>query len=144
MSQLAESWQQWRMTKSELFAVCKTGFAQSMEVPLPSDDFERFNLAQGDFVEWKSVPVPVGKAVIFKAHGKCSMPLHAHESSEVLHVLSGKLAIVVEAETTILDAGETHVTKAGLAHSAYYIEPGETLCHWPALEADRMTVDVLA
>ena len=132
------------MTKSALFAVCKQGFSESLEIPLPGPDYERFTLAQGDFVEWKSVPVPVGKAVIFNAHGACSMPLHAHESSEILHVLSGKLAIVVEAETTILGPGESHLTKPGVAHSAYYVEPGRTLCHWPALDSDRMTVDVLA
>ena len=144
MSQLAESWQEWRMAKSELFKVCKTGFAESMEIPLPGPEFERFELATGDFVEWKIVPVPIGKAVVFHSHGKCSMPLHAHESSEVLHVISGKLAVVVEAETTILSPGDTHLIHAGLAHSAYYIEPGETLCIWPALSSERMTVDVLA
>lgn len=144
MPELAESWEKWRMAKSSLFQVCKTTFARSLTVPLPSDQFERFELSTGDFCEWKSVPSGVGKAVMFRAHGKCSMPLHAHESSEILHLVSGKLAIVVEAETFILHPGDTHVTKAGKAHSAYYIEPGDCLCIWPAVEADKMEIDVLA
>ena len=144
MPQLGRSWDEWRMAKSSLFQVCKKGFDQSLSVPLPGEDYERFELSTGDFTEWKSVSVPIGKAVMFRANGACSMPLHSHESPEILHLLSGKLAIVVEAETTILNPGESHVTKAGKAHSAYYIEPGECFCHWPALESDRMTIDVLA
>lgn len=132
------------MAKASLFQVCKTRFAESQSIRLPGEEYERFPLSEGDFTEWKSVPVPVGKAVVFKVHGACSMPLHAHESPEVLHLLSGKLAIVVEAETTILSPGETHLTPPGKAHSAYYIEPGKCVCHWPALKSDSLEVDVLA
>lgn len=144
MSEMSKAWEQWRMAKSSLFQVCRTGFDQSLSIPLPGEHYERFALSTGDFTEWKSVSVPVGKGVMFRASGKCSMPLHAHDSSEILHLVSGKLAIVVEAETFILHPGDSHVTKAGKAHSAYYIEPGECLCIWPSLDSDRMEIDVLA
>ena len=46
-----------------------------------------------------------------------STPLHLHEEPEALHVLAGSLTVFVGAETFRLDAGETFLAPARVAHA---------------------------
>jgi mannose-6-phosphate isomerase-like protein (cupin superfamily) len=128
----------------ELERVALENFGNSITVDLPGEQYERFMLSKGAFCEWKSAPCDVGRAVMFKAHGETAMGSHKHESPEILIVKSGELVVRVAGVPHTLKAGDTITTEAGQEHSAHYIEPGETLCIWPALSSERMTVDVLA
>ena len=46
-----------------------------------------------------------------------STPLHVHEESEGLHVLSGALAVFVGSDTVRLGTGETYLAPAGVPHA---------------------------
>ena len=46
-----------------------------------------------------------------------STPLHLHEEPEALHVLAGSLTVFVGAATFRLDAGETFLARARVAHA---------------------------
>jgi len=124
--------------------VALENIGRSITVDLPGDEYECFMLSEGAFTEWKSVPCDVGRAVMFRASGETAMRSHKHESPEILIVKSGELVVRVAGVPHTLKAGDTITTEAGQEHSAHYIEPGETLCIWPALSSERMTVDVLA
>lgn len=128
----------------ELERVALETHGSSITVDLPGEQYERFMLSKGDFCEWKSVPCDVGKAVMFNAHGETAMGSHRHESPEILIVKSGELVVRIAGVPHTLKAGDTITTEAGQEHSAHYVKPGQTLCIWPALEADSLTVDVLA
>ena len=133
-----------RFMAGELERVALDKFGSSIEVDLPSDEYERFMLSKGAFCEWKAVPSSVGRAVMFKAHGATAMGSHKHSSPEILIVKSGELVVRIAGVPHTLKAGDTVTTQAGEEHSAHYLGEGECLCIWPALEIDRMTVDVLA
>jgi quercetin dioxygenase-like cupin family protein len=117
---------------------------KSISVEFPGDHYEGFPLSEGAFTEWKSVPVPVGKAVMFRASGEAAMRSHKHASPEILVVKSGELVIRIGGVPHTLKAGDTITTQPGQEHSAHYVKPGECFCHWPSVEADKMEIDVLA
>jgi quercetin dioxygenase-like cupin family protein len=117
---------------------------KSISVDFPGAEYECFPLSEGAFTEWKTVPCDIGRAVMFRASGEAAMRSHKHESPEVLIVKSGELVIRVGGVPHTLKAGDTITTQPGEEHSAHYVKPGECLCIWPALDSDRMTVDVLA
>jgi mannose-6-phosphate isomerase-like protein (cupin superfamily) len=52
--------------------------------------------------------------------------LHRHEGAELIYVLSGKLAVRVEDEETILSAGDAMYFDSGAAHS--YRRHGRSGC----------------
>lgn len=142
-----QNWlQRVRFMAGELERTALEGFGKSVTVDLPSEEYERFTLSdpRGAFTEWKSVESLVGRAVMFKAHGPTAMGSHRHSSPEVLIVKSGELVVRIAGVPHTLTAGDTITTQAGEEHSAHYLTEGECLCIWPALDADRMTVDVLA
>ena len=133
-----------RFMAGELERVALERNGSSVTVDLPGEDYERFQLSKGAFCEWKSAPSDVGKAVMFKAHGQTAMGSHRHESPEILIVKSGELVVRIAGVPHTLKAGDTITTEAGQEHSAHYVQPGETLCIWPALDGGSLTVDVLS
>ena len=138
------SWlHRWKMAKSELHRVARERFSTPFVMELPGEEWERFTASQGCFTEWRSVEHPFGRAVVFRSNGECAMPLHFHDSGELLYVRSGKLSVMVEATEHVLNAGDSHYTPPGVAHSAHYIEAGECFCVWPGMTADSMQIDIL-
>jgi quercetin dioxygenase-like cupin family protein len=117
---------------------------RSITAELPGEEYECFPLSEGAFTEWKSIPTTVGKAVLFRASGPTAMRSHKHNSPEVLIVKSGELVVRIAGIPHTIKAGDTISTQAGQEHSAHYLTAGECLCIWPALDSDRMTIDVLA
>ena len=133
-----------RFMAGELERVALEKYGSSIDVELPGAEYERFMLSEGAFCEWRTIPCEIGRAVIFKAHGETAMRSHRHASPEILIVKSGELVVRIAGVPYTLKAGDTITTPAGEQHSAHYVEPGETVCIWPGMDSDRMTVDVLA
>jgi transcriptional regulator with XRE-family HTH domain len=79
------------------------------------------------FFESLYYPVSDAKIIAFHAefprHGAASEP-HQHDGAELIYVLGGKLAIVVEEKETILSAGDAMYFDSGAAHT--YCQRGKS------------------
>lgn len=133
-----------RFMAGNLERVALESFGQSITVPLPGEEFERFMLSEGAFCEWKSLQCPAGKTVLFKAHGPTAMASHKHTSPEILIALSGELVVRIAGVPYTLKAGDTITTQPGQEHSAHYLTAGECLCIWPGMKEEALTIDILA
>lgn len=111
-------------------------------ITLPGPTYEKFELADGTEVLWRSEPCEQGKLVRYLIEGPCFIGWHFHEIAEIVTTVRGVLTYEVSGEKVTLEAGQSFSADADAIHSARFEAPGEALVHWPELTTDQLLIGI--
>ena len=114
--------------------------AHTVSIPLPGQEWERFQFSTGCPVFWRSVPTSIGRKVVFRADGPTKIGLHYHDVAEVLVASKGILYYTVGGSERALIPGDTYTAQPHEIHCAEFKQAGEAIAYWTDLEDDIISL----
>ena len=109
---------------------------------LPGYAYEKFNLAEGAPVLWKSEKCEKGRMCRFAVAGESRMGFHAHDVTEILKVITGVLEIGTNEGTFHIGPGQEFTSPIDQVHSVGFCGFGEVEAHWPEQETNELNIRI--
>lgn len=134
--------QRFRQAIRGVYGVLK-GYSQSFSAKLPGREWEPFDPIEGGPCQWRQVDSLVGRAVEFKSMGPRKMPLHFHDSPEIVVCTHGQVEFTVEGYSHTLKAGDVINIEGSQVHSARFIGLATVVVWWTKVESEFLDIQVL-
>ena len=107
--------------------------APSVQLARIGDNWTPIHGVEG--IVGRDCPLPPGSVLagelsvtMFEWHG--AFPPHQHEEQETIHVMHGRIEVVVEGRTHVLGAGESITLGARVSHHGHTLEPSLLVCSY--------------